>query len=163
MSEPEYANTLVTVEKAGIADLELLLDWRARLLHAVFNLPDNANIAPLIRRSRSYFEDSLTDGTHIACFASIDGQRVGCGGVCLQREMPSPDNASGTCAYLMNIYTSPEARGQGVSRAVVKWLIRQAQARNAEDIPRSHTAGRHVYEKTGFIDMPHMMVLAKTE
>lgn len=160
MSEPEHENALVTIEKAGIADLELLLDWRARVLRAVFGLPDDADIAPLMRRSRSYFEDSLADGTHVACFAFLGGRRVGCGGICLQREMPSPDNASGICAYLMNIYTEPEARGQGVSKTVVRWLIRQARARSAEKIYLEATpAGRHVYEKTGFVDMSHMMVL----
>ena len=40
--------------------------------------------------------------------------------------MPPPDNPAGKCAYLMNIYTRPKARRQGVGETIVKWLINQA-------------------------------------
>ena len=52
----------------------------------------------------------------LACFAYVGNEIVGCGGICLYQEMPSPDNPSGGCAYLMNIYTRPEFRGQGVGK-----------------------------------------------
>ena len=33
---------------------------------------------------------------------------IGCGGICYQSELPSPENLSGINGYLMNIYTLPE-------------------------------------------------------
>lgn len=57
----------------------------------------------------------------------------------LDQEMPSPDNLSGQCAYLMNIYTYLEFRGRGVGEI--------------------SKPGRKLYEKIGFVDMPDMMKL----
>ena len=60
---------------------------------------------------------------HVACFACLESAVIGCGGLCLYEEMPSPDNPTGKCAYLMNIYTRPRFRGQGAGQAVIDWLI----------------------------------------
>ena len=72
------------------------------------------------------YKRQLQNGGHIACFACVDGEAAGCGGICIYEEMPSPDNPCGKCAYLMNIYTRPRFRRQGVGEAVVRWLAGQA-------------------------------------
>lgn len=164
MAEEKELPTRIKVERAGIADLEFLMAWRERVLRSVFELSEDADIALLMQRNRSYYEKSLADGTQRACFAFMDSQRVGCGGMCLHSEIPSPDNPSGACAYLMNIYTTPDARGQGVALTVVNWLVNQAQASGAEKIYLEATpAGRRVYEKAGFANMPHMMIFGRPE
>lgn len=85
------------------------------------------------------------------------------GGICLYQEMPSPDNLSGQCAYLMNIYTCPEFRGRGVGEMIVRWLVGQAVQRNITKIYlETSEPGRKLYEKTGFLDMPDMMKLQTT-
>ena len=38
---------------------------------------------------------------------------IGCGGICCQSELPSPENLSGINGYLMNIYTLPGMRVHG--------------------------------------------------
>ena len=93
-------------------------------------------------------------------FASIDGQKVGCGGVCLYDEMPSPDNPTGHCAYLMNIYVRPELRGCGVARRIVRWLVGAALSRGIKKIYlETSEAGRILYEVFGFSDMKDMIHL----
>lgn len=97
-------------------------------------------------------------GRHIACQGE---DIIGCGGICLYQEMPSPDNFSGHCAYLMNIYTCPEFRGRGVGEMIVRWLVGQAVQRNITKIYlETSKPGRKLYEKTGFLDMPDMMKLS---
>lgn len=97
---------------------------------------------------------------HIACFAELDGQPVACGSICLQEELPSPDNPSGRCAYLMNMYTRPAHRGKGIAGAVVDWVVDQAKRAGAGKIYLETTpAGRGVYERAGFVDLPAMMKL----
>ena len=103
----------------------------------------------------------MLSGNHIACFAYIGQEIIGCGGICLYKEMPSPDNPSGQCAYLMNIYTKPELRGHGIGQKIVKWLIGQAIQRNISKIYlETSEAGKNLYNKIGFIPMHDMMKLS---
>ena len=98
--------------------------------------------------------------TDTAVFAYDDETVIGCGGICYQTEMPSPDNPNGKCGYLMNIYTLPEYRGMGVGNSIVEYLINDARARCANKIylESSEKAKKLYYEK-GFRDMVDYMKL----
>ena len=111
------------VREAGLEDLDLLMAWRMETLEHVFAMPESKMPAGLRGANEQYYKTALADGSHIACFAQLDGETVGCGGVCFQMEMPSPDNPSGRCAYLMNIYTREQYRGRGVGAATDRYLI----------------------------------------
>ncbi len=150
----------IEIRKAELTDIDLLMKWRIRVLHEVFSIPDNQSMEDLEQANRLYYKSMLKTGGHIACFAYVKEKIVGCGGICLYQEMPSPDNISGQCAYLMNIYTCPQFRGYSVGKTVVQWLVNQAVQRNITKIYlETSKAGRKLYEKTGFIDMRDMMKL----
>ncbi len=148
----------IQIRKAETADLDLLMQWRAETLREVFADQRDAVTDELLRQNRAYYEQALPAGRHIACFALADGEIVGCGGLCLYRELPSPDNPGGNCGYLMNIYCRSAYRRQGVGSSVVSWLIQQAKARNVSRIfLEASEDGRKLYEHIGFSDMPDMM------
>ncbi|MCI9080342.1 MAG: GNAT family N-acetyltransferase [Lachnospiraceae bacterium] len=150
----------IKIRKAELADIDLLMKWRMRVLHEVFAIPDNQPTRELEQANRIYYQSALKAGTHIACFAYKENEIAGCGGICLYQEMPSPDNPSGQCAYLMNIYTCQEFRGHGVGEMIVRWLTGQAFQRNITKIYlETSKPGRTLYEKTGFTDMQDMMKL----
>lgn len=150
----------LVIKQATLADLDLLMEWRMEVLRDVFSVPAEDPMVELTAENRAYYERELPREGHIACFAELDGMIVGCGGVCLYKEMPSPDNGNGGCAYLMNIYTRPEHRGKGIAKEVVNWLIAEAKARGYEKIflETSHI-GRPLYESLGFRDMEDYMKL----
>ena len=106
--------------------------------------------------------EHLSDGTHTSCFAEDDETEeiAGCGGICYQGEMPSPDNQTGTNGYLMNIYVLPKLRGSGIGRQIISYLIEDAKERGTEKIylESSETAKR-LYEDMGFTDMQDYMKL----
>lgn len=157
-SRPGRQPAPVEVRSAADLPIEQLLDWRMEVIRCVFELPADADLSDLRARNRAYYETTLADGTHLPCLAYVDGRPAGCGALCLQREMPSPDNPSGRNAYLMNIYTRPDARGHGVGRAVASWLVAQAREHGAGKIYLETTpAGRPLYESLGFADLPDMM------
>ncbi|MCD8018402.1 MAG: GNAT family N-acetyltransferase [Clostridiales bacterium] len=108
----------------------------------------------LLAANRNYYTTALKTGTHIACFAYVNEKIVGCGGVCFYQEMPSPDNPNGCCAYLMNIFTIPEMRKQGIGKAIIKWLVREAQEHGAEKIYLEASQKAYpLYKEMGFYDM----------
>ncbi|MCD8212414.1 MAG: GNAT family N-acetyltransferase [Oscillospiraceae bacterium] len=150
----------IQIRQAGIEDLDLLMQWRMETLRNVFPPDLGPYPADLEEQNRDYYEKELPAGGHIACFALLDDEIVGCGGLCLTREMPSPDNPTGACAYLMNIYTRAPFRGRGVGEAVVRWLIARAEERQVPKIYlETSDEGRRLYEKLGFADLPDMMKL----
>ena len=150
----------VEIRRAALADLELLMEWRMTVLHEVFSVPPSDPMPELEQKNRRYYQTALQTEDHIACFAWVGNEIVGCGGVCLYQEMPSPDNPSGSCAYLMNIYTRPEFRGQGVGKKIVNWLIDQAAQRRITKIYlETSISGRPLYQEMGFADMHGYMRL----
>ena len=112
--------------------------------------------------NRHYYQTELPQGGHIACFAYVGEEIVGCGGICLYHEMPSPDNLNGKCAYLMNIYTRPQFRGHGIGNRIVRWLVEQARQRHISKIYlETSNKGRPLYQTIGFADMKDMMKLSR--
>lgn len=152
----------VVIRKADIDELDVLVRWRMRALHEVFPTDANEDRSVIRKNNEEYYKKHVPAGTYTACFAqeSTSGNIVGCGGVCYHEEMPSPDNVSGTNGYLMNIYTIPEIRGQGVGRSIVEFLIDDARSKGVEKIylESSHVAKR-LYGKIGFVDMIDYMKL----
>jgi len=151
----------MTIRQATIADLELLIQWRMEVLHCVFSIPGDSDTTELRQTNLDYYRQALANGTHIACFAEVDGEIIGCGGLCLYDEMPSPDNPNGHCAYLMNIYVRPEYQGNGTGKRIVRWLVGAALSRGIKKIYlETSEAGRLLYSVLGFSEMKDMMHLS---
>ncbi len=146
------------IKRADLKDIDILVRWRMEVLHEVFPASQYCFPENLEEENRKYYERALPAGEHIACFAYMGDEIIGCGGMCLYQEMPSPDNPSGQCAYLMNIYCRARYREQGVGRAVVRWLVARAGEMDITKIYLETSGdGRRLYESSGFADMPDMM------
>lgn len=157
-NESGHVSSEIEICRAGLEDLELLMQWRMEVLHDVFSIPENQPVEALAKENRRYYEQMLPSEGHIACFAKWNGKLAGCGGICIYQEMPSPDNPGGGCGYLMNIYTRPTFRGRGIGRRVVDWLVEQARMRNITRIYlETSDTGRSLYERSGFVEMQNMM------
>ncbi len=153
---------IVQVRKVSIEDLELLIKWRMLVLSEVFPPEAGEDRRALIKSSEEYYKKHLADDSHTACFAvdEKNNEIIGCGGICYQSEMPSPDNKTGTCGYLMNIFALPEYRRAGVGRKIVEFLISEARARGTEKIYlESSSAAKSLYKKLGFVDLEDYMKL----
>lgn len=154
----------VSVKKAGLENFDTLMGWRMRVLQEVFPMHEGEDRSAIARNNEEYYKKHLTDGTHTACFAldADSGRIIGCGGICYQEEMPSPDNHSGTNGYLMNIYTLPEVRGKGIGRMIIEFLVSDAKSRGTEKIYlESSGVAKNLYHEIGFTDMADYMKLSE--
>lgn len=139
----------------NITDIDTLLRWREEVILNVFGVESDQG---LVEANREYYVRHVADGSHFAIVASADGEDCGCGAICFSDELPSPDNPSGRCAYLMNIYVMEQYRAHGVAHAIVRRLIDEALARGCGKIYLETTDdGRPVYESLNFRDMHDMM------
>lgn len=157
------SETRIALRELDRSCIDELLAWRMEVLDTVFADDGPWDRDALREENRRYYEQSVGID-HVAVVASVDGEDAGCGALCLQKEMPSPDNPSGLCAYLMNVYTRPAFRHQGVGAAVVAWLVDQAQALGAGKIYLEATAaGAPLYADAGFRPMEGMMKLGSAD
>ncbi len=143
------------VQLKEVTDISDLMRWRAEVIEHVFGQKADDN---LLLANRRYYETHIPADTHYAIVAECDGAECGCGAVCFTDELPSPDNPSGKCAYLMNIYVRAPFRSQGIAHKIVSRLIDESKSRGCGKIYLETTDdGKRVYASVGFVNMPDMM------
>ncbi len=143
------------IEFREIRDIATLMRWREEVIGEVFG--QKADRA-LLDANRAYYKRHIAAGSHLALVAADGDDECGCGAVCFTDELPSPDNPTGRCAYLMNIYVREPYRNHGIAHKMVACLIEEAQRRRCGKIYLETTdAGREVYRSLGFRDLPDMM------
>lgn len=91
----------------------------------------------------------------------MDGDRfIGAGGVSFYKVMPTYHNPSGKKAYIMNMYTNPDYRRQGIAYKTLDMLVNFSKERGVYQISLEATEmGRPLYEKYGFVKMESEMEL----
>ncbi len=149
-----------TYKKASIDDLELLVSSRVMVLKAANKLHEDTDMSEIEARSREYYKKALAQDTHTA-YLVFDGDRlIGAGGMSYYSVMPTCCDTTGKKAYVMNMYTDPEYRRQGIAYKTLDLLVQDAKARGVDHITLEATdMGRPLYEKYGFVQMPAEMQL----
>ena len=150
----------LTFRKATVDDIDLLTRTRIEVLRAANKLPVDTDMGDVEKQSRLYYEKALRDGTHTACLVFDRDRWVGAGGISYYQVMPTYHNPSGNKAYIMNMYTHPEYRRQGIAFRMLDLLVGDARSKQIAFISLEATAmGRPLYEKYGFVPMDDEMIL----
>ncbi|MDE5749424.1 MAG: GNAT family N-acetyltransferase, partial [Duncaniella sp.] len=135
------------IELNEIREIPALMQWRREVIRNVFGREPDGK---LLEENREYYARHIADGTHLALVATVGGEDAGCGAICLTDELPSPDNPTGRCAYLMNIYVREPFRNRGVAHRIVSRLIDEARMRGCRKIFLETTEeGKPVYTSLG--------------
>ncbi len=152
----------LTYKKATIEDIDILTETRIEVLRAANKLSDDIDMSEVKRQTYDYYKKALCNGTHIAYLIFEENRFVGAGGVSFFQVMPTYHNQSGMKAYIMNMFTHPDYRRQGIAYRTLDTLIKDAKRMGITDISLEATdMGRPLYEKYGFIKMDNEMELPK--
>jgi GNAT superfamily N-acetyltransferase len=105
-------------------------------------------------RTRNYFTLHIPDESFISWVAIDDCEIVATSGMCVYHVPPTYSNPSGNVAYLVNMYTVPEYRGQGIATTLLEHLMEEARNRGCTRITLNASKdGRPIYEEYGFTDV----------
>ena len=106
----------------------------------------------MVEVARPWLARALADGSYRHWLAlDATGRVAGGGGVLLG---PWPANPRDPCterAVILNVYTEPEFRGQGIARRIMLTILKWVKERGLRSVNLHASAeGRHLYEKLGF-------------
>ena len=102
-------------KRATMEDIDELVRTRIIVLRAANKLSDDEDMSIVEEKSYAYYRRALESGEHIAYLVYDNGKFIGAGGVSFYQVMPTYHNPTGKKAYIMNMYTAPEYRRQGIA------------------------------------------------
>lgn len=153
-------DSIFEYRRATPKDIEELVRTRMIVLRAANKLSDDVDMSFVEQESYAYYKHTLETGEHIAYLVYDNDQFIGAGGVSFYQVMPTYHNPSGKKAYIMNMYTAPEYRRQGIAYHTLDLLIKDAKEQSVSQIALEATdMGRPLYEKYGFVNMKDEMEL----
>lgn len=114
------------------------------------------------RESYAYYNRALKKVEHIAYLVYDNEKFIGAGGVSFYQVMPTYHNPTGKKAYIMNMYTAPEYRRQGIAFHTLDLLVQDAKKQGVSQIALEATdMGRPLHERYGFVKMEDEMELVQ--
>nr|BBH95232.1 N-acetyltransferase [Thermogemmatispora argillosa] len=142
------------IRRATSADIEILTALRLALLRETGKVINDQGEQQLRALTYSYFRRAVPRGEFLAWVAEVDehGTIAATGGLVFLTRPPSPDNEAGLEGYVLNMYTLPAWRGQGLARAILRHIIAYARQQTPARRLwlRATDAGRPLYASEGF-------------
>jgi GNAT superfamily N-acetyltransferase len=144
--------SVVSIRQVSLDDVETPVDLRLALERASGHLTQDAMVADVRRATRRYFLEALPANAIVVWVAEAQGTIVATSGLIFFQKPPSERNLTGLEAYILNMYTVPAWRGQGIATRLLQTLIAFAKQRQAQRIWMYATQdGRPLYERAGFV------------
>jgi GNAT superfamily N-acetyltransferase len=139
------------IREAGAADFAHLV-YHRRTMFAEMGLGDAASLDRVEEASKKYFAQALQHGTYKGWLAEAAGGAViGGGGLVLACWPGYPGETLAQRAWILNMYTEPAARGQGVAKRLLHVMIEWCRNNGFSNVSlHASDAGRPIYESFGF-------------
>jgi GNAT superfamily N-acetyltransferase len=147
------------IRQATVSDALAIARHRVGMFQDMGELaPDE--VAVVESASRSRLVGQLVSGEYVGWLAEAGGLVVAGAGVLFHQYYPTRTNPRGRpTAYILNVYTEPGHRRQGLAHQLIAEILDWCRA---HDIPRAslHASrfGKSVYERLGFAPTNEMRV-----
>jgi GNAT superfamily N-acetyltransferase len=156
-----------TIRHATPEDADAIAEHRTRMFEEMGQVP--LGVFEILRaKSSERLRDLLTRGEYIGWLATPTQRPsviAGGAGVQLRKVLPHPlrrtNNeskiAEGRHAIILNVFTEPEWRRQGVAELLLQRIVEWARAERLDRLVlHASEAGRSLYERLGFVGTNEM-------
>ena len=160
-----------TIRRATIEDLDIIAEHRARMFDEMGDVSPGT-FETLRAKSKKCLPDLLNRGEYIGWLASPTERPEiisGGAGVQLRKVLPHPVPptngegriADGRHATVINVFTEPAWRCQGIAELLLREIIAWAEAEELDCLVlHASTAGRSLYERLGFVATNEMRLVS---
>ena len=142
----------MTVEKAGISDIDVLTEMRLNYLHEDHGELDESDVTAIRTELPSYYRDHLNNDLFV--YVIRDGQQiVSCAFLLVVLKPMSPSFINGRTGTVLNVYTYPQYRRKGYAKKIMEALLDDAKKMKLSVIELKATEdGYPLYRSVGFAD-----------
>ena len=149
------------LRQASVADLETILHHR-RSMFAEMGDGSETELDAMVESARPFVEDALRDGSYRAWLVEADGRVVSGGGVAIVPYQPTPLDPVARRAFVLNMYTEPSHRRQGLAKLVLQAIVSWCREQGLKAVLlHASDAGRPLYRQMGFEPTNEMKLLFK--
>jgi GNAT superfamily N-acetyltransferase len=147
------------VRSATIDDIPYLVAYRRAMFESM-SFQHEHILAAMSAAMTEYLARAIPSGEYHGWVAEANGDVIASGGMVIHYLPPSPRNMDGREAYIMNIYTVPAWRAQGVATAIMQAILEYIDRLGIPVVTlHASAAGRPIYEKLGFEPTNEMRLL----
>ena len=152
----------VTTRKATISDIPELIKLR-RLMFESMGITDSNQLDKGDSAVEKYFYNSIPNKTFKGWVAvNKAGMVISSVGVVFDQHPPGPNNLSGKIAYIMNLYTLPDHRRQGIAGRLMQEVLEWIKKHGLTSVTLHATdMGKNLYEQLGFTSSNEMHLRLK--
>ena len=110
-----------------------------------------AELDAMVARARPVVAQSLRDGSYRGWLVERGGMVIAGGGVAILTYQPGPADIDTRRAWVLNVYTEPSVREQGLARLVMTTIVAWCREQGLRTVSlHASRDGRHLYESLGF-------------
>ena len=154
------ATPSITIRKADISDIALLTEMRLEMRRERETVPLDMPEEEFADAVRNFFSQTIADGSFVSFIAFCNGEPAACSGLSIQCLPPSYSEPHGRRGYITNMFTRPRWRGMGLATKLLDEIVSYCKSIACDSIDlNASNAGRPVYLKYGFVDIPGEMKL----
>ncbi len=142
---------MLRLRQADIDDLPTLLRHRREMFREMGHTQP-AGLDDVTQSAEAYFRKALPEGAYRGWLAETeDGQVVGGGGLLIAAWPGFPGEKQSRRAWILNMYTEPAYRRQGIAKRLVETMIEWCRAEGFTAVAlHASKEGRALYEALGF-------------
>ena len=142
---------MITYRKAILSDVEELAKIRSIFLREMDNVSSEEERIIVEQANFEYFRKVLSDNAFVSWIACDNEEIIATSGLSFSVVPPLFPITDGKVAYIMNMYTFPMYRNQGIGTELFKRIVDEAKQHGYRKITLNATdMGRPLYEKYGF-------------
>jgi len=142
---------LYSIDKASVSDIKGITKLRVALLKKVDGIQTKEEEAKIISATKNYLETEIPNHNFVSYIAKNDEEVVSVSGVSFFKRPPYLENLQGVEAYILNMYTLPNHRSQGLARQLLEKCIEECKKRNVKRIwLHASKDGEPLYKSMGF-------------
>ena len=144
--------THISYSLASLADVPVLARLRVEFLTELLGPQTEAASHILHENLVEYYSHAIPEKSFVCYLAWLGNNPVGIGGMAFRLNPGSFKNPTGRTGYIMNMYTIPDYRKQGICNKLLELLMDAGRAEgiNAFELHASKDGGP-IYIKQGFL------------
>jgi GNAT superfamily N-acetyltransferase len=156
-------STEIVIREAQVNDIPEILRHRVGMYEAM-DVGDSESREEMAAASAKALPGALRDGSFRGWLAEVDGKVVAGGGLFITSWLSHPGDLLCRRATVLNVYTNPEYRRQGIARKLMEVMVEWCRNEGfATVFLHASREGRPLYEKLGFETGNEMRLRLKQE